>query len=117
LVQNHLAGVDGIWIALEQEGNFARAERLGLEFAEDVRLLEDIGWRPHEVREVFELTMPVEDLLQALSRLHHEADRVLTESAGERRSREADEEVNQRLQAGLEACKRLLVALDERAGS
>jgi len=36
--------------------DFAAAERLGIEFGEDFRLLDGLGWRPDEDREVFELT-------------------------------------------------------------
>jgi hypothetical protein len=116
LVRNHLAGLGDVWVAMEQDSDFATAERLGLEFAEDVRLLGDIGWHPSDERETFELTMPVHDLVEALKRLHDEAERVLTESPTERRSREEDEATNQRFQIGLDACEELLVALDERGG-
>jgi hypothetical protein len=51
LVRNHLGGVDGIWIALEEGRHYAAAEPLGLEFAADFRLLADIGWAPEEDRE------------------------------------------------------------------
>ena len=44
LVRNHLGAVGDLWIALEQTEDFATAERLGIEFGEDFRLLEDIGW-------------------------------------------------------------------------
>ena len=47
-----------------------------LAFAEDVDLLADIGWRPDEERESFELTMPVHDLAELLNRLHDEAERM-----------------------------------------
>ena len=43
LVRNHLGAVSDLWIALEINKDFATAERLGLEFCEDFRLLEDIG--------------------------------------------------------------------------
>ncbi len=116
LVRNHIAGLGDVWVAMEQDSDFATAERLGLEFAEDVRLLQDIGWHPRDGREAFEVTMPVHDLMEGLKRLHDEAERVLTESPAERRSREEDEEVNQRFQVGLDACEELLIALDERGG-
>ncbi len=44
LVRNHLGSIEDFWIALERTKDFATAERLGLEFAEDFRLLKDIGW-------------------------------------------------------------------------
>lgn len=116
LVRNHLGGIGDVWIALEENEDFATAERLGLEFGEDFRLLDDIGWRPRENREAYELTMPPHDLIEALKRLHGEAERVLLESGTERESREADAEANARFQLGLDACEEVLVDLDEREG-
>jgi hypothetical protein len=61
LVRNHLGAIGDLWIALEVNGDFATAERLGLEFGEDFRLPEDIGWNG---RGAFGLTMPAEDLME-----------------------------------------------------
>ena len=116
LARNHLAGVGDIAIALEETGDYATAERLGIEFAEDVDLLADIGWRPDEGRVSFELTMPVDDLAELLNRLHDEAERLLAGSQDERRSREEDEASDALLLAGLNACEKVLVAIDERGG-
>ncbi len=116
LVRNHLYSIDDLWTALGRSRDYATAERLGIEFAEDVRLLADIGWDPDDGRESFELTMPVHDLTEALKRLHGEAEAVLGESPDERRSREEDEATNERFRSGLGACEELLVALDERGG-
>jgi hypothetical protein len=88
LLRNHLGAVGDLWIALEINKDFATAERLGLEFGEDFRLLEDIGWNGRDGRKAFELTMPPEDLMELLQRLHGEAERVLLESVTERESRE-----------------------------
>lgn len=116
LVRNHLGGIGDVWIALEENEDFATAERLGIEFGEDFRLLDDIGWRPREDREEFELAMPPDDLAELLKRLHDEAERLLVESPSERRSREEDEESDRRFRVGLDACEELLIALDEREG-
>lgn len=61
--------------ALEQTEDFATAERLGIEFGEDFRLLEDIGWNGRDGRNSFDLTMPAHDLTELLQRLHDEARR------------------------------------------
>jgi hypothetical protein len=111
LVRNHLGAISDLWIALEESEDFAVAERLGLEFSEDLRLLADIGWRPREERETFELTMPALDLMEVLKRLHDEAAVVLTESPGERDSREEDAETEARFQLGLDACEEVLVGI------
>jgi hypothetical protein len=116
LVRNHLGAIGDLWIALEQNGDFATAERLGLEFGEDFRLLSDIGWKPDEDRAGFELTMPPHDLAELLKRLHEEAERLLSESPTERRSREEDEASNRRFLTGLDTCEEVLVELDEREG-
>jgi hypothetical protein len=116
LVRNHLGAIGDVWIALEENEDFATAERLGIEFGEDFHLLADIGWQPRDDRETFELTMPTHDLMEALKRLHGEAERVLLESGTERESKEADAETDARFQLGLDACEEVLVDLDEREG-
>jgi hypothetical protein len=116
LVRNHLGAIGDVWIALEENGDFATAERLGIQFGEDFRLLADIGWQANEGREAFELTMPTHDLMEVLRRLHGEAEKVLLESGTERESQEADAETDARFQLGLDACEEVLVDLDEREG-
>ena len=116
LVRNHLGSVGDLWNALERQEDFAKAEQLGIEFGEDFRLLADIGWQPSGSRETFELTMPPHDLMEALKRLHGEAERVLLGSGTERESREDDQETDARFQLGLDACEEVLVDLDEREG-
>ena len=116
LVRNHLGAISDLWIALEENQDFAVAKRLGLEFSEDLRLLADIGWQPREERDTFELTMPALDLMEVLKRLRDEAERVLLESATERQAREDDAETNARFQLGLDACEEVLVDLDDRDG-
>jgi hypothetical protein len=114
LVRNHLGSVGELWHALEHDKDFAKAERLGLEFGEDFRLLDDIGWKDKDDCESFELTIPSHDLMEVLKRLHGEAEAVLLESGSERESREADDETNARFQLGLDACEEMLVDLDDR---
>jgi hypothetical protein len=116
LVRNHLGSVGDLWHALEYDKDFAKAERLGLEFGEDFRLLDDIGWKENDDRESFELTTPPLDLMEVLKRLHGEAEAVLLESGSERESREADAETNSRFQLGLDACEEVIVDLDDRDG-
>lgn len=38
LIRNHLGSIEDFFVALERTKDFAKAERLGLEFAEDFRL-------------------------------------------------------------------------------
>ena len=116
LIRNHLGAIGDVWIALEQSEDYAAAERLAREFGEDFRLLEDLGWRPREDRDAFELTMAPYDLIEVLRRLHGEAREVLSGSEAERRSQEEDAATDARLQVGLDACEAITAALDEREG-
>lgn len=43
MVLDHLSSVGDLRIAVENE-EFATAERLGIEFGEDLRSMEDLGW-------------------------------------------------------------------------
>jgi hypothetical protein len=101
---------------LEENEDYATAERLGLEFGEDFRLLEDLGWGEDDGRDGVELTMPTHDLMELLQRLHGEAERVLLESATECRSKEEDAETKELFQLGFDACEELLADLDPRVG-
>lgn len=112
LVRNHLGSVGDLFDALERDKDFVTAERLGLEFAEDIRLLDDIGWSEDDNRSQFELTMPPHDLMEVLQRLHDEAEVVLT---GAKASRE-DTETNERFLRGLDTCEKVLADLDSLAG-
>lgn len=111
LIRNHLGSVGDLWHALEQERDFAKAARLGLEFSEDFELLEDIGWGETEGRESFELNMPPHDLMEVLQRLHAEAATVLVGAEGEE-----DAETNERFRLGAGACQQVLADLDPGAG-
>lgn len=116
LVRNHLGSIEDFWVALERTGNFAEAEQLALEFAEDFRLLGDIGWEEEDKREKFELKMPAEDLKALLQRLHGEAMALLVESGSEAESRREDAETTRRLQCGYQACEVVLAELDSPRG-
>jgi hypothetical protein len=116
LVRNHLGAIGDIWIAFEQDKEFILAERLGLEFGEDFRLLQDIGWEPSDGRERFELTMPLHDLMELLQRLHGEAAHVLVASGTEAQSSKEDAATDKRFRLGYEACEKVLAGLDPRAG-
>lgn len=51
LVRNHLGSAGDLVDLLEQQRNWAKAEQLGLELAEDIRLMQDLGWGEDEGRE------------------------------------------------------------------
>lgn len=112
LLRNHLGAVDDLWVALEQTRDFAKAERLGLEFGEDLRLLADIGWAERERRGRFELTMPPHDLTELLRRLRDEATALLAEPDDS----PDDAETIERLRRGHAACEALLAQVEAEAG-
>jgi hypothetical protein len=112
LIRNHLGSIEDFWVAFQRTNDFAVAEQLGLEFAEDFRLLEDIGWAEPDERVAFELTMPPHDLMEVLRRLQGEAVEVLVPSGEESQSAREDAETNLRFQLGYEACEKVLADLD-----
>jgi hypothetical protein len=72
VVVNHLTAIGDVWICVDRR-EYANAKRLGCEFAEDLRLLEDLGWADHIDCETVSLTQPPEELTSALARLHRDA--------------------------------------------
>lgn len=112
LVRNHLGSIEDFFVALERTKDFAKAERLGLEFAEDFRLLADIGWAERERRQCFELTMPPHDLTELLRRLRGEAAALFAEPEDS----PDDAETNERLRRGHAACEALLAEIEAGAG-
>jgi len=115
LVLDHLSGIGDFWIAIEEK-DFAKAERLGIEFGEDFRLLDDIGWEPEHGRATVALTMPPHDLIELLRRLRGEAESVLEGSACARLLQEEEESAKQRYQRAKSACEELIDRLDPRKG-
>ena len=75
-------------VALVEEEDFETAKRLGLEFGEDFRLLQDLGWHPTDSRQTVALTTPPHDLMELPNQ--DESERVFAESRTERESAEAD---------------------------
>ena len=114
VIRNHLALVQDFWVAMERTKDGAMAERLGLEFAEDFRLLQDIGWGAKDERETFDLTMLEHDLMELLQRLHSEAAQVLIEHGTEAQSSREDADASQPFRLGQETSEKVLAELDSR---
>jgi hypothetical protein len=72
MVINHLTGIGDVRLSV-QGGDFATAKRLGRDFAQDLRLLEDLGWAETIDRETVALTVPADELTRTLARLHKDA--------------------------------------------
>jgi hypothetical protein len=87
LVMDHLTGIGDVWTCVERR-EYATASRLGREFYEDLRLLEDLGWAETIDDETVALTLAPVELSRALARLHRDA----SGSLGTYVSRPKDEE-------------------------
>jgi hypothetical protein len=72
LVINHLTAIGDVWISVDCR-EYATAKRLGREFAEDLRLLEDLGWAETIDHETVALTVQPDELTRTLARLHKDA--------------------------------------------
>jgi hypothetical protein len=55
LVTQHISGIGDVTMMIEA-GKFAG--RFGLEYSEDIRMLDDLGWDLDHARESFDLTLP-----------------------------------------------------------
>jgi len=113
LVLNHVNSVGDLWVAME-ERDFAKAERLGIEYGEDLRLMQDLGWAEEDGRENVELTMQSHDLMELLGRLRGEAESVLTGSACVRMLQAEEENARERYRRAKAACEELIERLDPR---
>lgn len=109
MVINHLSGIGDVWLGVHRR-DFADAKRLGRKFAEDLRLLEDLGWSESIDHETVTLATPPDELTRTLARLHKDAAGAL----GTYVSRPtADEELAQRDLAVSEALGESLSRLAE----
>lgn len=115
-VRNHLVAIGDLAMALEQDHDIDTAERLGRRFAEDLRLLEDLGWEPVVERPSFCLTMPVADLRRVLMRLQAEAEGGAREPEDERRAREVEDRAKAAFVAARDTCCEILDTLDVQGG-
>jgi len=96
MVVTHLTGIGDVWISVDRR-EFATAKRLGRAFAEDLRLLEDLGWAETIDRETVALTVPPDELARTLARLHKDA----AGSLGTYLSRPKDDYIGHRMLDGL----------------
>jgi hypothetical protein len=108
VVINHLTAIGDVWMCVDRR-EYADAKRLGREFAEDLRLLEDLGWAETIDRATVALTQPPDELTSVLARLHRDASASLCTYV----SRPKDEE--ELAQRDLAASKALGAILSELA--
>jgi hypothetical protein len=110
-VRNHLAALGDVFVAMECHKDYATAERLGIEFGEDFRLLQDLGWPENDGRERVELTMPYEDLTELMRRLLAEAQGGLVDARKEREA-VAGADVIEGLESTIQTCCEVMEAID-----
>lgn len=115
-VRNHLAAIGDVAMALEQDDDLDAAERLGRQFADDLRLLEDLGWEPKAERSSSHLTMPIGDLRRVLMRLQAEAEGGAREPEDVRRAREEEARAKAAFLAARDTCREILDTLDAQGG-
>lgn len=71
---NNLSRIEDLSVAIQRE-DFKTAKRLGQEFGDDLRLIEDIGWVEAESTEKrLWLTMPPEPLRRVFTRLRSDVE-------------------------------------------
>lgn len=107
-LRRHLTTIDDIRVFAD--GDPEEAGRLALNYADDFRLFEDVGWDRDDPRDSIRLTMPPTDLRRVLMRLQAEAEGALATTAAE--EREARAETREERIAAREACHDLLDDLD-----
>lgn len=72
----HLTAIGDVWLCVRRR-EFADAKKMGREFAEELRLLENLGWSETIDRDTVTLTVPPDELTRMLTRLHRRAARSL----------------------------------------
>jgi hypothetical protein len=110
-LRRHIASIDDVRVFADADPE--EAGRLAFQYADDFRLLEDLGWDREDPRDSIRLTMPPIDLRRALMRLQAEAEGELTSSAETEREEKAEHaEIREDSVAAREACRDLLDVLD-----
>lgn len=87
-VTQNLSGIGDVNL-LYEAGEYAEAAALARRYIEDLRLLEDLSWRPTVDRDAFDLTMSPGELWLVLQRLREEAQAGLRGDEERRAMRQA----------------------------
>jgi hypothetical protein len=113
LVMQHISGIGDVNLMIEQK-DFASAERYGLEYGEDLRMLDDLGWDPDDARASYALTLPADELIEALKRLRLDAEGGLNPAEDERCKRSEYDELAEYFTRARDLCTELIETLDPR---
>jgi len=112
IVIPHLTAIGDVWLCVKRR-EFADAKKMGREFAEELRLLEDLGWSETIDRDTVTLTVPREELTRTVARLHRRATRSLGVYVSRPKN---DEELAERDLAASETLGAILGKLARQAG-
>lgn len=115
LLLQRLSGIEDPGLMVDR-GDFAAAERLGNEFAADIRLLNDLGWDPCDGRETFAITIVDEEFLSTLWRLRVDAEGGVDEPEEVSRGRDEDNEVLERHRRARDVCVELIARVEPPGG-
>ncbi|HEY0318834.1 MAG TPA: hypothetical protein VGC49_11150 [Solirubrobacterales bacterium] len=92
---------------MECNKDFATAEQLAIEFGEDFRLMEDLGWNPVDERDRVVLTMAPHDLMEVARRLRDEAKGGLANAQAEHQAT-AEEKATEEFESARDTCEEIL---------
>jgi hypothetical protein len=105
---DRLSGIGDVWIAASQE-SYDAAERLGREYSDDLRLIQDdLGWGEGPSGAI-ELTTPPDVLRRAFTRLRNAAVGL---DASQQEERAEVREAEERNRLVVETCRQALTDLD-----
>ena len=110
LLAERLARADVAYLHLV-EGRPAEAESAGIEVAQDLGLMAEIGWDPEDRRESFGIGLSAADLLEILTRFAEDAERSIFNVGVEYGLNNADAASMARCAA---VCRDLIASLDPR---
>ena len=88
------------------------SDELAVEFGEDLRLMEDLGWEVEGDSAAVDLTMPAESLARTLKRLRRDARRAPHEEPHELEPKGSDPDRWERFRQAVDVCEELLDLLD-----
>lgn len=112
-ILSDLTGVDDLRLAFQGE-DFERASRLGIEFGDELRLMEDLGWGSPITGAAITLTMPPQQLRRVFTRLRADVERLRQDE--EREEAEVEDQARDRRERAkriTQACGRVLSAVGD----
>jgi hypothetical protein len=107
-VLTHLDSIDDLRMAYEAE-DFSKTERLGIEFGDELRLMEDLGWGHAPTGQRIKLTMPLEQLHRVFTRLRSDVEEIQAYEEQEEAEAQSENRLfRERARRVEEVCERLL---------